>query len=83
MHVYFATATARCTVAFVQVITALAEKSEGKRDHIPYRNSFMTQVLRDSLGGNCKTVMIATGSILPPRPSLSPFGTASKQTGAY
>uniref|UniRef100_A0A7S1N5Q6 Kinesin-like protein n=1 Tax=Eutreptiella gymnastica TaxID=73025 RepID=A0A7S1N5Q6_9EUGL len=43
-----------------QVITALAEKSEGKRDHIPYRNSFMTQVLRDSLGGNCKTVMIAT-----------------------
>eukprot|EP00667_Euglena_gracilis_P003835 EG_transcript_3847 len=43
-----------------QVITALAEKAEGKRDHIPYRNSFMTQVLRDSLGGNCKTVMIAT-----------------------
>uniref|UniRef100_A0A7S4G779 Kinesin-like protein n=1 Tax=Eutreptiella gymnastica TaxID=73025 RepID=A0A7S4G779_9EUGL len=43
-----------------QVITALSEKAEGKRDHIPYRNSFMTQVLRDSLGGNCKTVMIAT-----------------------
>jgi len=43
-----------------QVITALGEKSEGRRDHIPYRNSFMTQVLRDSLGGNCKTVMVAT-----------------------
>ena len=28
--------------------------------HIPYRNSMMTSVLRDSLGGNCKTVMIAT-----------------------
>eukprot|EP01006_Ploeotia_vitrea_P014799 TRINITY_DN4054_c0_g1_i1.p1 TRINITY_DN4054_c0_g1~~TRINITY_DN4054_c0_g1_i1.p1 ORF type:complete len:723 (+),score=70.71 TRINITY_DN4054_c0_g1_i1:34-2202(+) len=43
-----------------QVIVALQEKMEGKRDHIPYRNSMMTQVLRDSLGGNCKTVMIAT-----------------------
>lgn len=30
------------------------------RQHIPYRNSMMTSVLRDSLGGNCKTVMIAT-----------------------
>ena len=28
--------------------------------HVPYRNSMMTSVLRDSLGGNCKTVMIAT-----------------------
>ncbi len=28
--------------------------------HIPYRNSTMTSVLRDSLGGNCKTTMIAT-----------------------
>lgn len=29
------------------------------RQHIPYRNSMMTTVLRDSLGGNCRTVMIA------------------------
>ena len=27
---------------------------------IPYRNSMMTSILRDSLGGNCKTIMIAT-----------------------
>jgi kinesin family protein 6/9 len=27
---------------------------------VPYRNSMMTSILRDSLGGNCKTVMIAT-----------------------
>lgn len=33
------------------------------RPHIPYRNSVMTMVLRDSLGGNCRTVMIATISI--------------------
>ena len=29
------------------------------RPHVPYRNSMMTTVLRDSLGGNCRTVMIA------------------------
>lgn len=33
------------------------------RPHIPYRNSAMTTVLRDSLGGNCRTVMIATISM--------------------
>lgn len=29
------------------------------RLHIPYRNCMMTSVLRDSLGGNCRTIMIA------------------------
>jgi kinesin family member 6/9 len=29
------------------------------RPHVPYRNSLMTMVLRDSLGGNCKTTMVA------------------------
>jgi len=42
------------------VIVALYEKATKGRAHIPYRNSSMTSVLRDSLGGNCKTVMIAT-----------------------
>ncbi|XP_064635817.1 kinesin heavy chain-like [Lineus longissimus] len=28
--------------------------------HIPYRNSLLTMVLKDSLGGNCMTSMIAT-----------------------
>ncbi|CAF1655282.1 unnamed protein product [Rotaria magnacalcarata] len=43
-----------------QVIVALSEKN---RSHIPYRNSMMTSVLRDSLGGNCMTTMIATCSV--------------------
>lgn len=30
--------------------------------HIPYRDSNMTRILKDSLGGNCKTVMIANVS---------------------
>ncbi|KAL3874319.1 hypothetical protein ACJMK2_037350 [Sinanodonta woodiana] len=43
-----------------QVIISLSEKN---RQHIPYRNSMMTSVLRDSLGGNCMTTMIATCSV--------------------
>eukprot|EP00602_Paraphysomonas_sp_CaronLab_P007215 CAMPEP_0185034954 /NCGR_PEP_ID=MMETSP1103-20130426/25460_1 /TAXON_ID=36769 /ORGANISM="Paraphysomonas bandaiensis, Strain Caron Lab Isolate" /LENGTH=758 /DNA_ID=CAMNT_0027571817 /DNA_START=185 /DNA_END=2461 /DNA_ORIENTATION=+ len=42
------------------VIVALHEKATKGRQHVPYRNSMMTSVLRDSLGGNCKTIMIAT-----------------------
>lgn len=40
-----------------QVILAL---SQVKRAHIPYRNSMMTLMLKDSLSGNTLTVMLAT-----------------------
>ncbi|OEH77148.1 kinesin motor domain-containing protein [Cyclospora cayetanensis] len=43
-----------------QVIVALRQKAAGQATHVPYRNSLMTSVLKDSLGGNCKTCMIAT-----------------------
>jgi kinesin family protein 6/9 len=45
-----------------QVIVSLNQKARGKAKaaHVPYRNSLLTTLLRDSLGGNCKTVMIAT-----------------------
>ena len=38
------------------VITALCD---GKSKHTPYRDSNLTRLLQDSLGGNTKTVMIA------------------------
>jgi len=46
-----------------QVIVALHQRNKGNRAHVPYRNSMMTSILRDSLGGNCKTVMIANFSM--------------------
>lgn len=46
-----------------QVIVALNDKQKKNRTHIPYRNSLMTTILKDSLGGNCRTAMIATISI--------------------
>ena len=39
-----------------QVVLALSDR---KRDHVPYRQTTLTNFLRDSLGGNCKTVVIA------------------------
>jgi kinesin family protein 18/19 len=32
----------------------------GTNAHVPYRDSKLTRLLKDSLGGNCRTVMIAT-----------------------
>lgn len=40
------------------MIKALTDK-QGKNNHIPYRNSKLTRILEDSLGGNCKTTMMA------------------------
>ena len=45
-----------------QVIVSLCEREKGKINHIPYRNSLMTTILKDSLGGNCKTILIANAS---------------------
>ena len=35
---------------------------DGQSSHIPYRDSKLTRLLQDSLGGNTKTVMIAAVS---------------------
>ena len=35
---------------------------DGKSTHVPYRDSKLTRLLQDSLGGNTKTVMIAACS---------------------
>ena len=42
--------------ALGNVISALVD---GKSNHVPYRDSKLTRILQDSLGGNTKTVMCA------------------------
>ncbi|XP_071388548.1 kinesin-like protein KIF3C isoform X2 [Centroberyx affinis] len=43
--------------ALGNVISALAD---GRSGHVPYRDSKLTRLLQDSLGGNARTVMVAT-----------------------
>uniref|UniRef100_E1BDH4 Kinesin-like protein n=1 Tax=Bos taurus TaxID=9913 RepID=E1BDH4_BOVIN len=51
----------RSLLALGNVINALADTKK-KNQHIPYRNSKLTRLLKDSLGGNCQTIMIAAVS---------------------
>lgn len=53
-----------------KVISTLSkgQTSVASMNHIPYRDSKLTMLLKDSLGGNCKTLMVACVS--PAKPSL-------------
>ena len=42
-----------------------------KAAYVPYRDSKLTRLLKDSLGGNCRTVMIA---------NLSPSSASFEET---
>ncbi|KAM6421833.1 kinesin-like protein KIF9 [Rhynochetos jubatus] len=60
-----------------QIIIALADP---KRDHIPFRQSKLTHVLKDSLGGNCNTVLVANvcGEAVHVEETLSSLRFASR-----
>ena len=46
--------------ALGKVINCLSNLRGNQKVYIPYRDSKLTRILQDSLGGNTKTVMIAT-----------------------
>nr|XP_004655791.2 kinesin-like protein KIF18B [Jaculus jaculus] len=60
----------RSLLALINVLNALAD-AKGRKSHIPYRDSKLTRLLKDSIGGNCRTVMIAT---------ISPSGLTYEDT---
>ena len=47
----------RSLLALANCINALADKTK-RQGHVPYRDSKLTRLLKDSLGGACQTVMI-------------------------
>ena len=57
-------------LALGNCINALVKMQQKQKDpltrdekvHVPYRDSKLTRLLKDSLGGNCKTIMIANVS---------------------
>jgi kinesin family member 18/19 len=60
----------RSLLALANCINALGDKSK-KGFFVNYRDSKLTRLLKDSLGGNCKTVMIA---------NISPAGNQIEET---
>merc|ERR1719240_2303492 len=42
-----------------QCVVALAKKGSGA--HVPYRQTKLTNVLKDALGGNCNTLLFVRG----------------------
>ncbi|WFD33677.1 tubulin-dependent ATPase kip3 [Malassezia cuniculi] len=48
----------RSLLALGSCINALCQGGTKRGKHVPYRNSKLTRLLKFSLGGNCKTVMI-------------------------
>lgn len=48
--------------ALGNVIHALVTRAQGKSAHVAYRDSKLTHLLKDSLGGNSKTVLVAAVS---------------------
>ena len=52
-------------LALGNVIDALTQKRPGKRSapaHVPFRDSVLTRLLQQSLGGNCKTALVVCAS---------------------
>ena len=60
-------------LALGSCINALAEN---KTKHVPWRNSKLTRILKDCLGKNCKTCMIA--AISPSRLTFEGMSISSK-----
>ena len=57
-------------LALGNVVSALSDPKKRAGGHIPYRDAKITRLLKDSLGGNAKTLMITCNCILLRHSSL-------------
>ncbi|GMI84335.1 ARABIDOPSIS NPK1-ACTIVATING KINESIN 2, NPK1-ACTIVATING KINESIN 2, TETRASPORE [Hibiscus trionum] len=69
--------------SLLTLTTVIRKLSGGKRSHIPYRDSKLTRILQNSLGGNARTAIICTISpalshVEQTRNTLS-FATSAKE----
>jgi hypothetical protein len=76
----------RSLLTLGRVIKILKEQSEGKSkksERIPYRDSKLTRILQESLGGRCKTIVVATlsPSITAIEESMSTLNYAQSANG--
>ena len=67
----------------MQIVLALSKKGS---QHVPYRSSKLTHLLKDSIGGNCQTRLIAciwpdVAPCLSPPPSSSHLIACTWQSG--
>lgn len=67
-------------LALGNVISALGDENKRGKVHVPYRDSKLTRILQDSLGGNSKTLMICcvSPSILNFNESLNSLRYANR-----
>uniref|UniRef100_A0A8C5R1L9 Kinesin-like protein n=1 Tax=Leptobrachium leishanense TaxID=445787 RepID=A0A8C5R1L9_9ANUR len=63
----------RSLLALGNCITALSERGGNRNHHVNFRDSKLTRLLKDSLGGNSRTVMIA---------HISPASTSFEESRA-
>lgn len=76
----------RSLLTLGRVVSMLKEQSQGKKNklaRIPYRDSKLTRILQESLGGRCKTCLIATvsPSITAVEESMSTLNYAQAANG--
>ncbi|KAG6699367.1 hypothetical protein I3842_08G064200 [Carya illinoinensis] len=76
-----------CHISLLTLGTVIRKLSKGRHGHIPFRDSKLTRILQNSLGGNARTAIICT--ISPARCHVDQsrntllFGSCAKEVTSY